>query len=748
MNITTKKRANAFNILTVLALAVLLVTAAALAAPRAVKAEEPTYPVMPDGFEQLYALSAPVDVDFDGDDILILEYDKADKSKNKLSIFRDGAYVSYDLSGYDATAAEFFMGRVLFLSGSQIFLFDETNGTAEETSVVVATAFSVYENVIMTNTSSGINVYTAEAVDGSLAFTKLRSLSLGNSPEALVLSDGVSGYYFMNGNVYLYRFDGAATSNDVVRYNTGDARYVTAHGDKIYYTIRNGVVCFDGQSLEEYRISSTPAEYNVQGLAFRGDRLFAAYKGKKAIKEIDLSATDPDAENFTLYSITAETDSPDRISEAAASVMARDDKLYILDGTTLKVASPATGEYTAYDLTTIVGPSSALSSVATDGRSVAFIETLVSGDTRVIIAELTDAGATAKRVFSDYKSVTHVTESEGEYYFINNSTNPKQQYTEIMRVDGEYENAESVLKELGVGWKLFIDVFGEKYLALVRDGSPLVYSDRRDVLFGTDAIATDLFADFDGNVYYSLGSDVLYRYDGESVSEYTFALWENAPEGATLKDAELLAQTDSVILLYNGFLLRAEGLDISTPQKISPPDDYYDIYSTDFSVVSLPEGSTLFRISPKVNEGSKYFDYIDYSTKTGDGKYILLREFSRYSLLADENGTYIVRSGAYGEPAAPAASEVNSELYITSDVSAYKLPVLDEFYASFRLLTNEKITVVSELTFNGERFSLVTKNGEEAPLILPAMREPDPAPGVLPPKLIWGPAAITPPPSL
>ena len=268
-----------------------------------VAASEPSFPVIPGGFEQLYELSAPVDVDFYGDDMLILEYDKADKSKNRLSILRGGVYRSYDFSSYDATEAKFFRGGIIFLSGSKLYIFNEEDGTATETNMVAATAFSVYGNVILTNNSGGLFVYRAEDNFDANAFTKIRSLSLGDSPEALVLADETSAYYFFNDDICYFALNDE--DRRTLKVYGGDVRYVVYNDGKLYYSTKSGVMFFDTTALYGDRVNSTPSDYNVQGLAFKGDRLLAAYKGKKAIKEIDLTANDTNGENFTLYAITA-----------------------------------------------------------------------------------------------------------------------------------------------------------------------------------------------------------------------------------------------------------------------------------------------------------------------------------------------------------------------------------------------------------------------------------------------------------
>ena len=677
--------------------------------------------VFPDSPEQLFPLSFPVDVDGDGDDFLILENDEHDPSNNKLNVYRNGEYISYALSYiknevrtyFDATEARFFMGRILFLSNSRIYLIDEENSTetdvvAIDTGMVAATSFSVSGNKVLTNTSSGIDGYSATETDGNLIFTNVSSLPLGFSPETVVLIKENSAFYFYTRNIIFIdpkmSADNAAAQPDPVSF-FGDARYAVYHDDSIYYSIENGIFRFNVTTFENTRVNTLPHGADVQGLAFFNDKLVAALKGEKAVREISLTEDSVDNENYTLYAITARTDLINRLTANVSDFAFSDGKLFVLDGKILKVKSLKDNCYYRYDLGEFVASDSVITDIAAAGERVAIIETK-NENSAVIVFELSNELKVLKR-FEEFSNATAITASEGDFYLINNKAkvNTDTKYAEVFRITAE-NATESVYSALGLGWQLHVDLFGEIFMTLVNDGKTYLWSSRRDALLETEDKPTDIFSDFNGNVYYLLDG-TLYYFDGENANKINFSLFKNAPENSVLISIEHVELSDEVYILYNGFIVKSVIGDMLTPFKIAPPEDFSLDIPVEFSTVAIDEGSKLFEISTDISKEFVAFDYSGYKAKTGNGIFVLIREFDNYAVIADGNGTYLVRRDEYLSAAPATLYPTYSTAYLTNDVSAYKIPVLSGEYAAFTLQNNEEITVIANYNFNGIDYSLI-----------------------------------------
>ena len=670
--------------------------------------------VLPDGYEQLYELNYPVDVDYDGDDFLILEYNDV-PSYTKLSIFRNGEYKAYSLPDLKATEARFFMGRILLLSSSDIFVFDETTGnTTVIPNIAVAKAFAVCANVVATGTSSDIKFYEAAEADGALNFTLNKQHSLGGTADSLVLTENGDVYFFYNNNIN--RYDAANDTHEIISEYSGVVRYSVSKGDGVYYSLKNGVWRFDTLNLQTERVNATEDSADVQGIAFHGEKLLAAYKGERAVKEIDLSAENGDGENFTDYAITARGDLNNRLSAQVTDFCYTNDTFFILDDKTLKVIKLGeSNSYNSYDLSSFVSPSSEITAISAAGDTVMLVETLdaeQSKETKIRILSLTEQGLELNKTIEDYKSITSVTACEGEFYFLNNTLNMDTRYTEVNVIRSDGGTIETVCKTQGFGRKLAVDIFGEAIISLDLNEKTYLYSSTRGDLTEIADKASDIFTDLDGNVYYILGANI-YRYGGDDPIKFDIDLWANAPEGATLKAFERVGETDTVYLMYNGFILECFGLGIKTPYKIAPPADYTLDLSTEYQIVTVAEGCKMFTVTPSLSESSKYFDCGGYVEKTGEDKFILISEFSNYALIADESKTYLIRRNEYDLAEKAELTKADYTAFITNDVHAYKVPLLKEDFISFDLSLNAEVSVISTCSFNDTDYALI-KSGENS----------------------------------
>ena len=695
------KKINSFLIS--LIIAVLAASLFSFAATALADVEIGTEISLPSSYVEYFDLVCPVDIDFGEDKFAILENDERAPQNNRLIVNENDVYTVYDLSTFDATEIRFFGDYILFLSNSRIYIFDLDTATAADTGMVAATSFSVCGKVVLTNTSSGLDVYRANN-EPFPDFARSFSVSLQYAPETVVLADENTAYYFYNKAIYAY--DLSARTGEFGTGFSGDAHYSTSHDGIVYFSVSGGIFRFD----KDYRLSQinyTPSS-DVQGIAINDGRLFACYKDDGAVNEVTLENDNPYVDNFTLFAITYDGDRINRLSDRVKDSEYSGGLFYSLDGDKIKCADFEKKTYSEIDLASFIGAGSVVNDFATDNKTLLFVEALAGGDTKLHLLDISD-GAQAIADFTEFTSVTKVFYYEGEYYFINNKTNVSRQYAEVNRLkktDGGYMG-EVVFSPQGTGWDLYIDVFGEIYVSVLTEGKNVVISSERGELFETATAAKSPFVDFDGNVFYILNDNAIYRFDSDELTAEAYLpnLWQNAPESAELRDL-VPAEDGRFYLLYNGFVLKTVGdMKVGTPDKISVPEDFAVSLNETPEIVSLKENGKLFSVS--LSDSGEFFDYRGYKTYSPDKKLVLVYEFSKYSVLADDYGSYIARTADIADKADAEISQKNEFLYITNDLNGYALPVLDEPYETIRLDLNDKVKVVGEFGFNGVKYSLI-----------------------------------------
>lgn len=666
--------------------------------------------MLPSSYVEYFDLNCPVDIAFGNGRFAILENDERAPVNNRL-ILNDGEkYVVYDLSAYDATEIRFYGDHILFLSNSRIYAFDCETQTASDTGMVAATSFSINGNTVLTNTSSGLDVYAASLVGGAPVFTLSYSVSLQYSPETVVLTEENTAYYFFNKAIYGYDL----TSKQSV-YGTafaGDARYSVYSGGYVYFSVSGGIYRFDaGFNLSQ--VNQTPAS-NVQGLAIKDGKLYACYKDQKAVNEVAIGSLNSFVDNFTLFAITYDGNRVNRINKTVTRADYADGKFFALDGSKLKRADFQAEKYAEFELAGLIDNASVVSDFATDGKTALFCETLPGGDTKLHLVKLVENGVTEIADFTEFTSVTAIEFYENDYYFVNNKTNVSRQYAEVIRLyqNGDNYESETVFSPEGTGWALEIDIFGEIYVSAFLEGEYFIASSERDRLTDTLQEAKSIFVDFDGNVYYIMDDGVIYRFDGENTDSYSPVLWANAPQDATLNSISPTGD-GSFYLLYNGFVLKtASDMGVSTPNNVSVPENFEIEYKDDIEIVSLKENGKLFSVSLLDLDG-EYFEYLGYKTYSPDKNLVVVGEFSKYSVLADDKGTYLARTSDISSRAFADVTLKDGQMYITNDLSGYDLPVISEPFNAFSLHTNDLVDVKSEFLFNGVSFSLILSDGKK-----------------------------------
>ena len=681
---------------------------------------------LPSSYVEYFDLKCPVDIAFGQGRFAILENDERSPSDNRL-ILNDGEkYVVYDLSDYDATEIRFYGENILFLSNSRIYLFDCATETATDTGMVAATSFSISGNTVLTNTSSGLDVYSADLEGGAPTFTRSYSVSLQYSPETVVLTNENTAYYFFNKKIYSYNLNTKQSAEGADF--AGDARYSTYSGGYVYFSMSIGIYRFD-ENFNLKQINQTPSS-NVQGIAINDGKLYACYKDEKAVNEVAIDSQNSFVDNFTLFSITYDGDRINRINKTVKRADYAGEKLFVLDGTKLKRADLINEDYAEFELAGLIDNASSVTDFATDGDTALFIETLIGGDTKLHLIKFTESGVSEIAGFTEFTSVTAIDVYENEYYFINNKTNVSRQYAEVTRLYHQgtnWENlenceSETVFSPEGTGWELDIDIFGEIYVSAFLNGEYFITSSERGELINTAQAAKSIFVDFDGKVYYALDDGAVYRFDGENTVNYSPLLWENAPLDATLND---LIPTDngSFYLLYNGFVLKTvSDMGVSTPENVPLPDDFEIEYNDGFEIVSLKENGKLFEVS-LLELGGEYFEYLGYKTYSPEKSLVVVGEFSKYAVLADDKGAYLARTADISARATQDFTAVDRQMYITNNLFGYALPVIERPFNKFDLHTNDSVTVVSEFEFNGVSYSLINY-GNQAGYIPSAFLKP------------------------
>lgn len=690
---------------------------AALSARAAEIPAAETTAFLPASDEQYMNLSAPLDVWWDEEALVISD-------SGRIVLYTDGTFRATE--GRDTIKGVARKGNYIVWQENNALRyvdFSQQDSPVSELrtseGVLSCAAFALSGDQLACSLSDGkIRFYvlseTAEGLSAERNSARGDIEITGNI--ALGFAEDGTLYYSAANMVYRKQADGGVIGKPV----SGNVQRLAAKGDAVYYTTGESLHKLDfgaeGGSPVDYDVmSDTPTLRGLvapYGIAVKGENLLIADRDNNAVLEFD-----PNAEGgkgaFTGYAVATSGDSAGRLSASAADAAMDEKAIYLADtGNNRLQICEATGEITVLPL-----PFSP--EVVAAGGDTLFAAGRDDGN-RPALALIDRKDFTVRTVDADVKTpVLSAAYSEGNYYFATQATTVSGALHRLREADGTTKELQNDINVRPAA--LAADVGGNIYFChtdqsghaevLVRTKEQWD-NVRGGFSFSLATVPVKIQADFEGNLFALESNGAVRRYDRTEVADgYEYAenetgkraltlganlasQFESAPEVRSF--AFSFAREEAVILYRGGLCATTAGLDVATPLDIPVPTDLALLPANEplagdgeFSVMRIPAGKNLYLFDlPALAENAGCFPYRSYLRLTADINVVVADETEGYAvvLFADDSDLRLSAalvdlsdlepSDGYRETA-PAYAEGRT----VTRVNAFKYPLLSEFFS-------------------------------------------------------------------
>lgn len=460
-----------------------------------------------------------------------------------------------------------------------------------------------------------------------------------------------------------------------------------------------------------------------------------------------------------------EAHTPEKVclGEGFSALTVFNEKIYVLQDDAVREFDPAENAFTGYEIAADSSSSNRLSGAVDSARGGTLLVTADKGNNRVSVYDFATKkyteiyggdGFSPTHVATDGTIIAAVSQntiytctysSAGDMQFTaaeddieNNIRGIACVYGAVYYVTG---NAYGKLGEKAVFHDgcgspdaLASDVYGD-LLVVYMDGSIARFTegeflDKDVAVEKLDYTLPEGFkslrADFEGNLYYLLGS-TLYRGGNEEIatvrgSDYVYTMSEGDPFAFALG-----YEDDEVYFLFGDYIVRsaAGALDIPTLSEIDCGGVYENVFAphgTEGLFVEIPAHTVGIRtdLTPLREEKPACFPYEFYFRTEEDARGILLAEKDGFALVVlyeigentrdftaslfridPEQDDLLVAESDYW-------TESSAVRYLTSNVSAYFFPCLPPALADAQLLRGARVNVLGTVqTPFGSDFALI-----------------------------------------
>lgn len=674
----------------------------------------------PDDYLQFCDLNSPVAYAFDKDaSVYVIAESK------RFVIYKNGKFTTKDLSAtdYNVDDVRIYKGKyLLFTSVGRLYYANLDTLKIDDKGLVQANYFDVLGDLVVTASGNSFIKATLNENGDSLSATTVatlskdkayNSVSIVSKDEWLCVNEGA-----------LYKISGTDTVSQIAS-SLNDVRYGSYHDGYYYFTSSNGVGSVNVSTGAVSLLKSTQTELklgnvcNPKGIRAFGDKIYLTDASLNAVSEFTLDG------KFTGFAITTRSDGAGRVSSQTEDIQVCGDVLYALDGNAIKTFKDK--ENGIYKLP-VNGPFKGFSVI----DSTALLTTgsdLYAAD----LNDLTNASDLSIVTLDGSLSVTAITSFANDFYFVNNTVDQSSNLcADVYKISvdkikaaksesGEQLKAEKITRIMGRGDDICTDIFGRLYLLIYKDAKYSVVafydegSNNRTEVTDIYSVSNEsdrilsIVVDFECNVYaLQLNNKVVRISDDLNTENFYLNLSDNFPASASCKDLTVVPATDKIYALYDGFILTVNPADlkVSSPQKISVPDSYKNQFSDQISLCSLKERTRYFEVDLLKTQG-EFFDYAGYSTYTGKDGFVVLYSDERYSLIANDKLSCIVRTKDIISRGLNQV-ESNEELYACANGYIYTAPVLTEYFRCGEVLENQKVSVRYVFEFNGVKFAIAS----------------------------------------
>lgn len=674
----------------------------------------------PEDYLQFCDLNSPVAYAFDEDaSVYVIAEAK------RFVIYKNGKFTTKDLSGtdYNVDDVRIYKGKyLLFTSVGRLYCASLDTLEIDDNGLVQANYFDVLGDLVVTASGNSFIKATLSENGDSLSATTVavlskdkayNSVSIISKDEWLCVNEGA-----------LYKISGTDTVSQIAS-ALNDVRYGSYYGGYYYFTSSNGVGAVNVATGAVSLLKSTQTELklgnvcNPKGIRALDDKIYLTDASLNAVSEFTLDG------KFTGFAITTRSDGAGRVSSQTEDIQVYGDVLYALDGNAIKTFKG--NENGIYKLP-VNGPFKGFSVIDTT-----VLLTTGSDLYAADLNDLTNASDLSIVTLDGSLSVTAITSFANDFYFVNNTVDQSSNLcADVYKISaekikaaktqsGEQLKAEKIARIMGRGDDICTDIFGRLYLLIYKDTNYSIVafydegnekqtevSNIYSVSNESDRISS-IVVDFECNVYaLQLNNKVVRISDELQAENFVLKLSDNFPASASCKDLTIVPATDIIYALYDGFILTINPTDIkvSSPQKIGVPESYVNQFSDRINLCNLKERTRYFEVDLLKTQG-EFFDYAGYSTYTGKDGFVVLYSDEKYSLIANDELSCIVRTKDI-ESRPLNQVENNEELYSCTNGYVYTAPVLTEYFRCGEVIENQKVSVRYVFEFNGVKFAIVS----------------------------------------
>ncbi len=663
----------------------------------------------PDDYLEFCELSSPIDYAYQSssDTHVIAE-------ANRLIIYRDGNFDYVELPSYNVTQIKFYdSDYLLFLSDGKLYTLNLTDKSLTDCNIV-ANYFDIFGNLLVSSVGNSFMTFSIASSNG-LSLTDKSSYNVEKNYTAIAIISETEWLCVNEGTLFKFNSNGNG-SFITVAYNLKDTRYATYYNGFYYLTRPTGVYSVNVSTGETYLLKSSESLHllgNVvspQGISCYGGKLYITDYSLNAVSEFDV-----DTKTFTGFYITSRSDGSARVSSMAKDIQCTVDTVYAIDKNVVKIFN---GKNKSYKTLPVSGTFTAFSVIdnkmlVTNGSSIYAVD--LGGENEA--PSLIPIGAN----LSEFTSVTAITSFSDNFYFLNNTIIDSNPYAEVYSISSlDFKKVEKIASVQGRGDDICADIFGKLYIQIYKNSLSSVLSfnegdaevkELYNVSNESDKI-NSIVCDFECNLYVLLNNNKIARIDSDLGAEYyTLTISDNLPQYSTAKDLTVMPATDSIYALFDGFILTLNptDLNISSPMRMKKPSTTLNKFNPDFKICALKAKTRYFEVNLSDNQG-EYFDYIGYSTYTGEENFAVIYSDDKYTLVCNENLSCIVRTSDITEIDSDKKARTENMYYVVDDY-CYAYPVLSEFFRLTSATENQAVSVTDTFTFNGVEFATVSYDG-------------------------------------
>ncbi|MBQ8684989.1 MAG: hypothetical protein IJ514_02310 [Clostridia bacterium] len=661
--------------------------------------------VAPKTYEEYLPLTQPTDV-------AVSENYTAIADGNVLYIYdrEEGVYREYT-HGNGATESHIKKVQfdeyetLYFLDGStstNFYRFNVETGEERRLDLACGTFLVAGSDLYFTNAQE--ELYAASLHASDLSSTPLHWSDGGICKDVSSLAFWNEELYFIQSDYNLMKIDPKAT--EAPKYGTARIRSFLSNITSI--AIAEGVLACTKASgdLEAYPLpcrDETEAVFTASGeftaLSPFGAHIYAVQTDGGVIKQYSTAQA-----AFTDFEICSASNAPNRFSGATALFLS-DDRLFIADN--------ANGRVSVYDTQAERFENAFVSTLSPSFLSADGENLIAANGEQAAIYALSgeSLGAELARFDGFTGEIKGVASVYGKHYLV---TDANYFYAFEKAASGEWTKREIKKDSTRYPSTLVADAYGNLYIRSGRSVYAFTEAEFTDgeqsgrEVFDSLPEATQRIAvDYEQNIYALADNQITVNGDtavdfstplvygtGVSVSAFAFGIEENA----------------GYLLCDGSYVIKTKRLNLPTVKSIpvnGADEEIFSERSANVSVVETKENALFIAFELSALKEQTVFPYLSYERKESAQTALKMGEAGKYTLLAlfdegkNEYATYLVLTAActplaQNEYAAVYEGETQTG-YITSEVTLYKFPYLNELLAVDTLPRNAEIKLLGEV---------------------------------------------------